>query len=106
LLKSDQWRNYRRKKLRYQCFYGKNFTTIFLCSKRNYLEGSQTIFEKIDFLRKRLPTYAFIWGNFSLSSDLPNTAISKAFHTITKEYYWDKNKYYYLISNIKNLNKN
>jgi hypothetical protein len=35
---------------------------------------------------------------FSVSFDLQNTAISIAFHTITKEDLWDKNKYYYLIS--------
>ncbi len=38
---------------------------LFLCLKRNYLEGSHTIFEKIDFLRKGYATYTFLWEKFS-----------------------------------------
>jgi hypothetical protein len=44
---------FKRKSMPPMIFYGKKLSLIVFCSKRNYLEISHTIFEKLDFLRKK-----------------------------------------------------
>ncbi len=46
-------------------FYGKKIVSLFIFMfKTQYLEGSQTIFEKIDFLRKGFAIYTFLGEKF------------------------------------------
>ncbi len=60
LPKSEQWRNYQRKKIRHQCFsMGKILIHLFLCPKRNNLASFSHKFLMKVFFRKRLRHQCF-----------------------------------------------